>query len=546
MIPSILLALTVIVVMIDVLVGIHRGFGYSVVRLLIWIAGSFICALFARSFTVWLLLKMAKVPDLKTFAFDTFGGMITESTGAVRTHLTGTLVSFMIPVVFVGMFIACKLITWIIYCIVKQLIKKAAKRAEAHNAAVDAVKAIQSSEMPEAETVDEQAIPQPAFGTTEQPSDFGTFGIYPKNEENIQDEDDEEPVTDAVQSEPVSDGFEIMAGAAEENAETSEESAAIDSSDGFEVIAASSEDGFESLARDQKLEPVTKVKPVKEKKLKKRHSLSMLLIKKSVLSSVLGGILGAFISLYACAMIFAPISEMVKIISEEKAGEPLVDLVTTMTGTDTDVLFKNAFKKNAQTITGIDRDFEITSDISIRPEDFSEAIDDHENTVIYYVYKYSGASGVASFVYNKLTPINTKDIGLEDQGITRYNFPDTLRNYLGLLDPADRLVDFMCTDKGFGLEMLDRLEEFFNKLLEDKQGTDKGKGEILTSSDKTAIVNSLVIKFNEKLEEIQKANSIPVNIEPIQEFTDIDDARKELGNRFDLMRRLIRAGLLDY
>ena len=59
-------------------------------------------------------------------------------------------------------------------------------------------------------------------------------------------------------------------------------------------------------------------------------------------------------------------------------------------------------------------------------------------------------------------------------------------------------------------------------------------------------MNSLVIKFNEKLEEIQKANSIPVNIEPIQEFTDIDDARKELGNRFDLMRRLIRAGLLDY
>ena len=63
MIPSILLALTVIVVMVDVLVGIHRGFGFSVVRLLIWIAGSFICALFARSFTVWLLMKIANVPE---------------------------------------------------------------------------------------------------------------------------------------------------------------------------------------------------------------------------------------------------------------------------------------------------------------------------------------------------------------------------------------------------------------------------------------------------------------------------------------------------
>ena len=184
MIPSILLALTVIVVMIDVLVGIHRGFGYSVVRLLIWIAGSFICALFARSFTVWLLLKMAKVPDMKAFALDTFGSMLTDTTGAVGTHLTGTFISFMIPVVFVGMFIASKFITWIIYCIVKQLIKKAAKRAEAHNAAVDAVKAIQSSEMPDAEAVEQQPIPQPSFGFPDQSSDFGTFGIYPKEDES--------------------------------------------------------------------------------------------------------------------------------------------------------------------------------------------------------------------------------------------------------------------------------------------------------------------------------------------------------------------------
>ena len=178
MIPSILLALTVIVVMVDVLVGIHRGFGFSVVRLLIWIAGSFICALFARSFTVWLLMKIANVPDMKAFASDTFSGMLTDTTSAVGTHLTGTLVSFMVPVVFIGMFLASKFITWIIYCIVKQIIKKAAKRAEAHNAAVDAVKAIRSSEMPDAETLEQSPIPQPSFGTEEHDSDFGTFGIY--------------------------------------------------------------------------------------------------------------------------------------------------------------------------------------------------------------------------------------------------------------------------------------------------------------------------------------------------------------------------------
>ena len=48
MIPTILLALIIIVVMIDVLVGIHRGFGFSVVRLIIWTIGTIICFLLAN------------------------------------------------------------------------------------------------------------------------------------------------------------------------------------------------------------------------------------------------------------------------------------------------------------------------------------------------------------------------------------------------------------------------------------------------------------------------------------------------------------------
>ena len=55
MVLSILLALTVIIVMIDVLVGIHRGVKFGVVRLLIWIAGAAVAAVFARSLTLWIL-----------------------------------------------------------------------------------------------------------------------------------------------------------------------------------------------------------------------------------------------------------------------------------------------------------------------------------------------------------------------------------------------------------------------------------------------------------------------------------------------------------
>ena len=154
MIPSILLALTVIIAMIDVLVGIHRGFGFSVIRFLIWLAGTVVCMFLARPVTIWLLLKIAKVPDMKIFSFDVFGGFLGDTKDTIGTHLTGTTVSFLIPIVFVALFIISKLITWIIYCIVKHIIKKNAKKAEAHNAAVDAVKAIEHMELPNAESIE--------------------------------------------------------------------------------------------------------------------------------------------------------------------------------------------------------------------------------------------------------------------------------------------------------------------------------------------------------------------------------------------------------
>ena len=185
MVPSLLLALTVIIVMIDVLVGIHRGFQYSLVRLLLWAAGTVIALLIARSVTVFILLKMAKVPDMKMFAFDVFGSRLNDLTDSVGTHLSGLTVSFMVPVVFSALFLITKFITWIIYIFVKKLIIKSAKKATAHNAAVDAVKAVESSEMPDIASDD---IEQPV-NLTGRNSDgandpeFGTFGIYPKDEE---------------------------------------------------------------------------------------------------------------------------------------------------------------------------------------------------------------------------------------------------------------------------------------------------------------------------------------------------------------------------
>ncbi|MCR5203664.1 MAG: hypothetical protein K6E47_01285 [Lachnospiraceae bacterium] len=519
MIPSILLALTVIIVMIDVLVGIHRGFGYSVVRLLIWIIGSVICALIARSVTVWLLLKIAKVPNMNMFAFDVFGSLFRENTSPIGTHLTGTIVSFAVPVVFIGLFIVSKFITWLIYCLVKVLIKNAARRAEAHNAAVDAVKAIRASEMEEAEKANDQPIPQPSFHEEEK-SDFGTFGIYPK----------EEP---AAEPEALAD--EVVAQATENI--TSEAAETESEGDGFEAIAASGADGFESLAKSMRLDEVDSPAPVKQKKLRRRHSISMLIIKKSVLSSVLGGILGLFISLYAGAIIYSPICEISRIIKEEQATEAVVNLFATTTDVEMEELITNAFSRDSKKILRTARDFSITSDLSIRSEDFVEAINADDESVVYYIYKYTGATGVASLIYNSLTPIDVKEIGLDNKGIDTYNFPDTLRCYMGLMDPADKMMNLLCSGNGFNEDLLDGIDKFFDFILKEK-----GKGEILLPAEKTALVNALVNRINEKLVEVPGAEGNGISIPYFENYA---EARQGLKDTFEFVKRFIRAGIFN-
>jgi hypothetical protein len=109
-----------------------------------------------------------------------------------------------------------------------------------------------------------------------------------------------------------------------------------------------------------------------------------------------------------------------------------------------------------------------------------------------------------------------------------------------LLGPADDLVDYMCSGKGFSIELIDKLEVFFNNLLQEK-----GKGEILTSADKTAIVNSLIIKLKDKVAEAPEMFNVDYVYEMLSPCADIDEAKEKITTIFDLMRRLIRAGMFD-
>ena len=576
MVPSLLLALTVIIVMIDVLVGIHRGFQYSLVRLLVWIAGTFVAVLISRSVTVFLLLKLAKVPNMNLFAFDVFGSRLDSLTDSVGTHLTGLTVSFMVPVVFVGLFIITKFITWLIYIFIKKLIIKSAKKATAHNAAVDAVKAVESSEMPDIESADmEQPVNLTGMGSeTSDDPEFGTFGIYPKDEKPkpVFSDGEEAEITDPLLAAPESENVAVKSLAmadplllaargqlpevdtedavpeAQEVPETAEET------DGFAALAAS-EDGFESLARASLMEDaqretenkksvekpkkvkVKKVKLPKRKKLKRKHSIAAFLTKKSVASSVFGGILGAVIAVYSCAIIASPVSQIVRIIADEKVADDAVDVVSTAANEDLIELFEHAFDKREPKVDKLPKVFEISESFSLRPEDITEVFDTADDSVVHYIYKYTGADFVASSIYNSLTPIKPEDIEITKQGVKEYNFPDSLRHYSRYIPQLRSLIEVLHKGEGMSMEALNKVESTLQLLF--KSGE---KGDLLSSSDKLDIANSMVDKLNETIVEQLGPYTVDVKLQHFDTFAQVDYGMSEM---FEEMRKIIRLGLFE-
>lgn len=576
MVPSLLLALTVIIVMIDVLVGIHRGFQYSLVRLLVWIAGTFVAILISRSVTVFVLLKLAKVPNMNLFAFDVFGSRLDSLTDSVGTHLTGLTVSFMVPVVFVGLFIITKFITWLIYIFIKKLIIKSAKKATAHNAAVDAVKAVESSEMPDIESADmEQPVNLTAAGSGQSGDpEFGTFGIYPKEEipKPVFNSNEEPGEAEQMPAAPEAESTDVrkltmtdpfLLAAKGQLPEVDPETVTIEpqtanvdeeDSDGFAALSES-EDGFESLARASLMEDeqretenkkniekpkkvkVRKLKLPKRRKLKRKHSIAAFLIKKSVASSVFGGILGAVIAVYSCAIIASPVSQIVRIIADEKVADDAVDVVSTAANEDLGELFEHAFDKREPKVDKLPKVFEISESFSLRPEDITEVFDTADDSVVHYIYKYTGADCLASSIYNYLTPIKPEDIEITKQGVKEYNFPDSLRHYSKYIPQLRSLIEVLHKGEGMSMEALNKVESTLKLLF--KSGE---KGDLLSSSDKLAIANSMVDTLNETIVEQLGPYTVDVKLQHFDTFAQVDYGMTEM---FEEMRKIIRLGFFE-
>ena len=571
MVLSILLALTVIIVMIDVIVGIHRGVKFGLVRLGIWILGIIVCLLITQSVTEWLLLKLAKVPGMKLFSFDVFGGWLGSHTDTIGNHLSALTVSIMAPVVFVALFLITKFVTWIIYLIVKHFIKKSAKWTAAHNAAVDAVTAAKSSEMPAA---DQAELEQPFTPTLSKESmvdengeEFGTFGIYPKEEEAAA-EPSKEPEKTLALSADTSDAFSMLA-AGEENSEadaeeeTEEEQEALtedeadaeasgeeseeeefeEPSDGFEslAIAAAIEDEKKEAERakekaKQAKEKKTKVKPEKEKKLKKKWSVAVYLLQDSKLSRVLGGVLGMFIGLVASAIIISPITEIVKIIKDSDMARPMVELTIYGTNLDFKRVVNEAFVKGDEPITVLPTYFNVLGDLGFRTDDFVDVFATMDDSAVHYIYKFSGADFVSSRIYSALTTVKPEDIGLDNRGIQSYDIAETLKCYVKLAPDANKVIEMINNRTGLSVELVDGLEKALLHLLDIS-----GEGAILTDYDKLKLMNGMAERFNELIVEQIETGSEAYLFKPFESY---QEAREGIKAVFSAVKELIKIGIL--
>ena len=561
MIQSILLALTAIIVMVDVLVGLHRGLRFGVLRLVIWAIGTVLAFLLARSVTVLVVLKWAGVSDMKAYTHNTFGDWLGRHTDTIGTHLTGLEISFLVPVVFVALFIVTKFITWIIYLIVRKLIKRAAKKATAHNAAVDAVTEVKKVEIAaevssELEQPFEPGLPKASYNA-ENGDDFGTFGIYPKEEPKAEtvaesaapaaEEPQEEKITE-VQAEQV-DAFEQISeeipAAAAEIVEEPESESSEAFEDGFESLARASmeEEQREALKKQSKPKKPKKARPEKikparkEKELKKKHSLALLLVKNPKQLSVGGGILGFFTGIFACAIIASPITGVARAIAESEKAEDTVSAVMALSVMDKKQLSDDMFQKSEKPMNDIPRDVKFVGDLSFRPDDFVDILSSVDDSAIHYVYTYTGASFVSSFIYDGLCKVNTESVGLDNKGNDSYRLPDTIICYKEMITDLNNLVNAINSGNGLSTELVDILQDSMNHIF-----SISGEGAVLTDADKTALANGLVDRFNEYLS--RYTETIP-GITLFEGFSNVKEAEEGMNNVFDMIRELVNAGVFE-
>jgi len=117
------------IMLIEITVGALRGFKYSAIRLVFTLLAAFLAALFAKKVTLLLAMKLAETSDLKGTSLSEVVNNLFEGSGyediaaTIAPHLAGLSLSFLIPVVFIVMFLLFKLVSLILYAIVKAIIE---------------------------------------------------------------------------------------------------------------------------------------------------------------------------------------------------------------------------------------------------------------------------------------------------------------------------------------------------------------------------------------------------------------------------------------
>lgn len=130
MIGSILLIAVLVCALIEILIGVKRGIAFTGVRIVLWALGTLVAVLVSKKLATAIVLKLvaaygysgASISEITVGALSDAGlGNFAQMLGV---PVAGLALSAVVPFVFAVLFILMKLLTWIVFLIIKAVIKK--------------------------------------------------------------------------------------------------------------------------------------------------------------------------------------------------------------------------------------------------------------------------------------------------------------------------------------------------------------------------------------------------------------------------------------
>ncbi len=592
------------VVVVDVLIGVLRGAQFSALRFLFYVIGTVVSALLAKTVAVKILVCIFEKEICKgNSIYSNIHGLINENANADIADIfgasaSGITLSAAVPFVFVGLFIAFKLITWLLYFIVKLIIRHAAKKAKKAGEQALMVEIPANAEdgsvymtgenpddlvIPETEDINlTQTVLSQAAEMAVAEIEEASFEIVADTEKSpdIQQPAAEtiEPVAEAAEmvaeaAEPVVEEAETAVEAAEpvaEEAETATEAAetAVEAAEPVQIteeIVSTEQPELPAIVEEQQAEAVQvpeeeqteellpaaeeeeqteELVPVAEEeehlaeaqKPDVKKSFAEKFTEKGLLSRLLGGLIGLVTAIFGFAIVASPVTALMDVADENKSVQNFIEALELIDDTDFEQVFSDILSfEEAKTAGETDSKISFLGDV-----DGDRLISEYEaisGSIPMTVCRYTGAAAVAGCIYDSLESVNTEDTLGKD---------DVCRS-------SDKACEYRFTTAlrdVFGIvpELKGAVELLQNNRLVSTQMVDRIEAIALYSideqngftyisnEDRKYLINSVLDAVNNGINDNLGDFGYNIVIEPVES---VQQAREEATQAFDVVRNLV-------